>query len=200
MSTRPRCREALTVLLTADSSRSATELRRAQAHAAICPDCSSVVEGDRDAGQRAPTSQQLLLPQTRLARWLLMVASTLQLIVAVPWLFGSSALGFMGHATSEHLARDGALGVIVACAGAAVAARPRLSAPMLYVCLAAVVVQVLAGFVDQHDNHVAGDFEFTHVLLVAIVGLIAYILSRHRLNLRRRLPSRLSVVPGAAGR
>jgi len=194
--TRPRCRQALTVLLAGDLSASGGDLRSARAHVAVCPDCSSLLDGEgRDS---APSSNELLIPSVRGARWALLVVSSLQLLVAIPWLFGSSAVRFLGHASSEHLTRDGALGVLVACAGLAVAARPRLSAPMLYVCIAAVTVQVLAGFVDQHDHHVAFDYEFTHVLLVAVVGFIAYILGRYRISLQRAPAARLRVVRDAA--
>jgi hypothetical protein len=177
MTTRPRCAESLAVLLDAGSGGTPdTEaLRRAQAHAATCPHCSSALD-DTDAPRRIQT--RFARRSDRAPRALtapLIAFSALQLAIALPWLFGHNPIGIVGHAASDHLVRDGAIGVVIAIAGLIGSYDPTRARTLCLISAAALVLQLSAGLLDEHEHHVSFDFELTHLLAIAIVVLLGLI-------------------------
>jgi hypothetical protein len=111
-----------------------------------------------------------------ITRWALVVLSTAQLLLALPWLVGLNPLAVIGaEVDPSHLTRDGALGLLVAVAGLTVAARPRYGVPALMIASAGIVAQVVAGAIDEDRAHVHASFELTHLLALAVVALMAII-------------------------
>jgi hypothetical protein len=105
----------------------------------------------------------------------LLALSVLQLVIALPWLFGHNLVGLVGHASSDHLVRDGAIGVVIAIAGLIACYDATRARTLCLVCVAALVLQLSAGLLDEHERHVSFDFELTHLLAIAIVILLALI-------------------------
>jgi hypothetical protein len=190
------CQETLGVLL-GPSSSPENVVRAARAHAAVCPSCSAALDDPGAAGRVLAT----VLPSEpvgqgahgSLLRALLGGLSGVQLAVAAPWLFGHNVAGFLGRAAGEHLTRDGALGLVAAAVGLTVATRPRTALGLRYVVLAVVVMQLVAGAVDEHDALVALHFEAAHALVAAIAVLVVAVSLPARLRLapRRPPPARL---------
>ena len=111
-----------------------------------------------------------ILPRTTLA-----ALAAVQLILAIPWLFGSSPL--FGSATADmHLTRDGALGIVFGVSGLAVAYRTSLAWFALPLVFLLILVQTAFVFIDHRSQNVASVFELLH-LLGALIGVgIAYFL------------------------
>lgn len=111
-----------------------------------------------------------ILPRTTLA-----ALAAVQLILAIPWLFGSSPL--FGSATADmHLTRDGALGIVFGVSGLAVAYRTSLAWFALPLVFLLILVQTAFAFIDHRTQNVASVFELLH-LLGALIGVgIAYFL------------------------
>lgn len=111
-----------------------------------------------------------ILPRTTLA-----ALAAVQLILAIPWLFGSSPL--FGSATADmHLTRDGALGIVFGVSGLAVAYRTSLAWFALPLVFLLILVQTAFAFIDHRSQNVASVFELLH-LLGALIGVgIAYFL------------------------
>ena len=170
--------------------------RRASAHQSRCVACSSTNDLDRHLQQllgkiEMPTPGTTLLANRPLlskpTRILLAVAALVQATVAGPWLLGVNQFSsLLGRATPEHLTRDGALGMVVAVAGAITVWRARYSFAMLGLCAAVVLMQTLGTLVDGHDGDVGISFEKVHVIALAIVGLVVLTAMR-----RERVPGPL---------
>jgi hypothetical protein len=180
MTARPRCAESLAVLLDARSggTPNAGVLRRAHAHAAVCPECAAVLE-DTDASRRVQARFARCpgrAPRALVAP--LVVLSFVQLAIAVPWLFGHNPIGAVGHAASEHLVRDGAIGFVIAIAGLIAAFDAARARTLCLVSIAALAIQLSAGLFDERDHRVTVHFELTHLLAIAIVVLVALIARR----------------------
>jgi hypothetical protein len=82
---------------------------------------------------------------------------------------------------------------VAAAVGLTVATRPRTALGLRYVVLAVVVMQLVAGAVDEHDALVALHFEAAHALVAAIAVLVVAVSLPARLRLapRRPPPARL---------
>jgi hypothetical protein len=108
----------------------------------------------------------------------LLILSLLQLAVALPWLFGHNPISVVGHAASDHLVRDGAIGVVIAIAGLIATYDPARARTLFLISTAALAVQLTAGLIDEHERHVSFDFELTHLLAITIVALLGLIARR----------------------
>lgn len=97
------------------------------------------------------------------------VMAACQLVLALPWLAGVSPLWSASFASSHHLTRDGAIGLILGATGMAVALNPRLAWFALPLVLLLVGVQGVFFFVDHSQFSVTHLFESIHLLGVAIV-------------------------------
>jgi hypothetical protein len=167
---RPRCRATLRVLLDPDRAGSAA-LADARRHAASCLDCSSVLD-DPAAATAALTVLAGARPRSRpLTRVLLAVVAAVQVTMALPWLFGADPTGTAGGTMSEHLTRDGAIGVAVGVAGLFAARRPTHARVVAASCTAPIVVQIVTGVADGVGDRVQDRFELVHLAVVAIVVL-----------------------------
>lgn len=150
----------------------AAELADARAHVADCPACSATTAGDMFDGimnalepHRAPWNPM---------RILLAVVGSLQVLLALPWLFGASPLWDSGSdSAAAHLTRDGVVGLVVGAIGVAVALSPRLAYFAVSVCGLMVAVQVVAYIVDRTSDSVAPGFEAVHALTLAISAIVA---------------------------
>jgi len=175
------CRDALVVLLDGPTASDAGRYRRARAHASACSQCASSYD-DPEASRRvldhAPPALPGLPP---VLRGVVLGLATLQLVLACPWLFGASVVPDHNVAIA-HLTRDGALGLVVACAAIVAAWRPRYLVSALLVGSVALVAQFASGLVDQQDRAVSAGFELTHTLSFAILALLAYASARLRLK------------------
>jgi hypothetical protein len=101
----------------------------------------------------------------------------LQLILALPWLFGSTMFWSTSlGADAAHLSRDGALGIMFATIAFAVAVSPRLAVFALPVALLLIILQTVTGFVDHSNEEVLASFETIH-MLGAVIGSSIAVLS-----------------------
>lgn len=102
--------------------------------------------------------------------------SVTQFALALPWLFGSQGFWTTGEATSEHLTRDGALGVVFAVAGIVVAldvARAFFALPLVFVVMC---IQTFFGVFDHHHENTFATFEIVHLIGAAIgVGIAVFV-------------------------
>jgi len=178
-SLRPACVDALRCVSdprdhTEAAGATSPELRAARRHIESCPICASLVD---DADAPAQILAELAAhrpPRTPLLRYALGVLAVAQTALALPWLFDVNPLGFLAdHVASEHLTRDGAIGVIVGVAGLTTALRPRHALAMLVMAAAAIGMQVLSFAIDENHDRVHPLFEVSHALVPIIVALIA---------------------------
>lgn len=179
-SLRPQCVDALRRVsesapsaVLGDGDGDAIELRRARQHIDVCPACSSLID---DAGAPERVLHQLSArrpPQRSRLRVALGAVACVQAAVAIPWLVGANPLGFLAHhVASDHLTRDGAIGVIVGVAGLTTALRPRHAFAMLVMAVAAIGMQMASFAVDENHDHVPPLFEVSHALVPVILALI----------------------------
>jgi hypothetical protein len=180
------CGDAKATLARIEASE--MDRRRALAHQQTCSYCMgdlsldamlrTLTENDNPAAT-ARVQAQLAAKRPRPTAAivvLLAIASALQAAVALPWLVGANPFrNVLGAASSAHLTRDGALGVVIAVAGFVVAWRPRYAFAMLGLVAATVSMQVLGGFVDAPEHHSGVPFEFVHALAGAIGLLIVLV-------------------------
>jgi hypothetical protein len=126
--------------------------------------------------------------ESRTGRVILGVLSVTQLVLALPWLFGSPGLWMPGDATSAHLTRDGSLGLLFAVVGFAVAHSPKRAWFALPLVAVLVAVQTFFGIFDQHQQSTFGVFEAVHALGAAIaVGIALFVKPRKRQHNEPRL-------------
>ena len=129
--------------------------------------------------------------KSRGGRIVLLVLSSFQLALALPWLFGDRGLWTGGDATPEHLTRDGALGLIFALAGLAVAQSPKRAWFALPLVLVLTCIQTFFGVFDhRHANAVVG-FELVHLLGAAIGVSVALFVKPSPRRKPRRSPLRI---------
>jgi hypothetical protein len=120
-------------------------------------------------------------------RLVLAALSVAQLVVALPWLFGSNGLFSSGSATVEHLTRDGVLGTLFALSGMAVAHETRRAWFALPLVMVLSLIQTFFGFLDHHHESASFTFELIHFMGLTITVLIATFVkprSRPKNNLR----------------
>ena len=167
------CADALIVLLDDPRFHSPDELRKARTHASICPRCAGSFD-DPEASQRVlEMLRQKRTSVSVLLRVLLVLVAVAQLVVACPWLFGASLIPDHNVAVA-HLTRDGAFGLVIATAGLLVAWRPRYGLVALLVGSMVFVAQFASGVVDRQDQSVSAAFELTHLLVFALLALLAF--------------------------
>lgn len=114
-------------------------------------------------------------------RFILLAASTAQLVIATPWLFGTSPLWKVSEATASHLTRDGVIGVVFAIVGIGVAHRPSRAFLALPLAFLMLLVQIAFVVVDGRGLSVTSAFESVHILGVVIGVLIAALLRPRRM-------------------
>jgi hypothetical protein len=173
------CSDALVVLLDDATLHSPQELRKARAHASICPRCAGSFD-DPEASQRVLEMLRQKRPNVSvLLRVLLVLVAVAQLVVACPWLFGASLIPDQNVAVA-HLTRDGALGLVIATAGLLVAWRPRYALVALLVGSMVFVAQFASSVVDNQQRYVSAAFELTHLLVLALLALLAFATAAER--------------------
>jgi hypothetical protein len=178
-SLRPACVDALRRISEAGapeeqpSERSAT-WRAARRHIEMCPICASLVDDAIEPEQILAALAAHRPPHKPVLRIALGVIAAVQCAIAVPWLFGVNPLGFMAdHVASEHLTRDGAIGVVVGVAGLTTALVTRHGLAMLVMGAAAIGMQLLSFAIDEDHDRVHPLFELSHLLVPVILALIA---------------------------
>jgi hypothetical protein len=118
------------------------------------------------AHQRPHRSSVLLLAA-------LAIPTALQFILGVSWLVGANpAASILGRPSSEHLARDGALGLLMAAVACTCLARPRWARALSPVAIVILLVHLAGGFLDRHEGRVAWHFEAIHAISLLIVVLV----------------------------
>jgi hypothetical protein len=166
------CERALVLLALDASELDPGERARARLHASRCPRCGSAY----DTGAGAVTSRGFADPRPESAaslRVALALVSTIQLVLAVPWLFGHSLIPD-AHVAVAHLTRDGALGVVIGALGLVTAWRPRYVYGIVIIGLLVSAAQLIAGLTDHDTSPARPSFELVHVLVVIILlGLFA---------------------------
>jgi hypothetical protein len=173
------CGDALAVLVGDPDEQAPTEVSRARAHASVCPRC-AVAFDDPDASRRVLASLARERAGVSMTlRAVLVLMATAQVVVASPWLFGSSIVPDQ-HVAVAHLTRDGALGLIIATVALLVAWRPRYALAATLIGSMVLVTQFAAGLVDNQDRSVNAGFELTHLLVLAILALLAIMTSATR--------------------
>lgn len=121
-----------------------------------------------------------------IGRLLLAILSAAQLLLAIPWLFGSSPL-FGAETADLHLTRDGAFGIIFALSGLVVAWRTRFAFFALPLVFALMIMQTAFAFIDYFAKHVTSGFEWVHLLGAAIgVGIAIFVRPRGPRSQRQR--------------
>ena len=113
--------------------------------------------------------------ERRVWRVLLAIVSVAVAVVSIPMIVAINPFGStVGAVSSEHLTRDGALGLIAATAGMLTAWRPRWAAAMTGCCAVVLGLQLVGGVHDAHDDGVTIRFEAIHVAVLAIAVLVAF--------------------------
>ena len=147
------------------------QLADARTHIANCALC-----GGTNSAARKSIQDKISLRSNRSVwgRALLGLLGVLQLILALPWLFGSTMFWSTSiSADAAHLSRDGALGFMFATIAIAVAISPRLAVFALPIALLLIILQTVTGFVDHANEDVLVSFETIHMLGAVIGGSIA---------------------------
>lgn len=154
----------------------AEDVVAARIHLLECPLCAS--ETADDMVNHVSTRLDILREPGGLLRLALLVIGGLQVVLALPWIFGSALLwGPQSDTSAAHLTRDGVIGLVLGLAGVAVALSPRLAYFALSICGLLVSLQVVAFVTDRMNSNVQPVFETVHVLALLIsvlVGIVAF--------------------------
>jgi hypothetical protein len=114
-------------------------------------------------------------------RVLLAAVSVVVAAIAVPMIVAANPLpNGLGATTSQHLTRDGAIGVFAAAAGLLTAWRPRWAASMRAVSVLIIALQIVGALVDSRDDDVTFVFESIHLAKLVIATLIFFGASRRQ--------------------
>lgn len=164
------CERAIQIVMSFDTHiQDAEIMQSARQHVMACPRCSSVAENPELLSLSPQRNRITLVLQ--LSLWLV---GLLQLLVALPWIFGATPLWDPSTSAAEsHLTRDGVLGLLFALAAFVVAWSPRLSYFVFPACIVLLVIQIVALIVDQQTDLVHVRFESVHLLTLVIAGLVA---------------------------
>jgi len=165
------CRDAV-ALVTGIVPGDLRDMTAARRHVEDCPVCADQLDRPGTAEQVLARLAQIRPAPGRPLRAVLLVVASLQIAVAMPLLFGVDPFGFAGAVSAEHLARDGALGLVVGVAGILVSHRPKIGTAMVGVCIAAALAQAAFTAIDTQDGQVHASFETVHLLMVGTVLLI----------------------------
>ena len=162
------------------------QLADARTHIANCALCG----GTNSAAQKS-IQDKISLRSNRSVwgRAFLGLLGVLQLILALPWLFGSTMFWSTSiSADAAHLSRDGALGFMFATIAIAVAISPRLAVFALPIALLLIILQTVTGFVDHANEDVLVSFETIHMLGAVIGGSIAVLSFPKRIKRQKFSP------------
>ena len=193
------CDQALRLVINVDEDIFDAELlQNARDHVLRCPQCSSRVEADdHDTSLDTVSVMQhhRVVAVTRLALWLVGLA---QLLIALPWIFGTTPLWDPTTSAAEsHLTRDGVIGVLFALVAITVAVSPRLAFFAVPTCVVLLVLQLVTLIVDQQTDLVHVQFESIHLLTLAITVLVLLAMAVPRWvlrqNRRRKMHSRNTI-------
>lgn len=114
----------------------------------------------------------LRLGPPRWIRLVLMVVSSAQVIIALPWLVGTDPLGLLGRADVSHLTRDGAFGMVIGLAGIVTAWQHRYAIAAGILSVSILFVHFATGLIDGHADRVAMWVEISHLPMTIITALI----------------------------
>ena len=180
------CELARVALRNADATE--LELARYRAHVRGCRACTAdsrlgevLAEAADDrawAEDVLESSRRPLGPAVGLA-----IAAAAQTVLGAAWLLGRNPTApLLGRPSGEHLARDGALGLLLAGMAVTCLARPRWASALSPLCLLIVAVHLVGGLLDRHEGRVAWHFEAVHGIGLLIVGIIVLMGYRYRRN------------------
>lgn len=183
------CTEAQkTVLLSiADSNK----MEEARLHVRTCTKCSGADNSTSLAGVIQEVSRRA--DRSFKGRLTLAMLGIVQLVLALPWLFGSSPLWNSSAGTdTSHLSRDGAIGIMFGLAAISVARSPRLAVFALPITLIMLLLQAITGIFDDSQGHVHGNFESVHIIS-AVISIGIAILARPK-RLKQQIPNHLKAL------
>lgn len=132
-------------------------------------------EGDADTEALLRRLDGALPAPSRVLLACLAVLGVIQLVLVVPWLVGADPFGLLGSSATDHLTRDGALGLVVAIAALLTAWRPRWAVPCFVIASLALIAQTVAGVIDDSITD-SGAAEFIHlpsIVITVLIGLAA---------------------------
>jgi hypothetical protein len=149
----------------------ADDVAAARQHLLNCPLCAS--ETADDMAENVSSRIDLLREPGGMLRLALLLIGGLQVLLALPWIFGATLLWTPSSDTSvAHLTRDGVIGLVLGLAGVAVAVSPRLAYFALSVCGLLVSLQAIAFISDKVTSKVNPNFEAIHALALVITVLV----------------------------
>ena len=119
----------------------------------------------------APATRTVLPDPPPLVRPSLWGFGILNLLIGLPLFLRIDALRISG-ADAGHIARDGALAVILGVAACATAHQPRWARPMSAVAGVVILLNLLGGGSDVARGSVHWTFESIHVVNALTVGLV----------------------------
>lgn len=149
----------------------AEDVVAARQHLLNCPLCAS--ETADDMATNVSSRLDLLREPGGMLRLALLLIGGLQVLLALPWIFGATLLWAPSSDTTvAHLTRDGVIGLVLGLGGVAVAVSPRLAYFALSVCGLLVSLQAIAFISDKVTSKVNPNFEAIHVLALLITALV----------------------------
>lgn len=149
----------------------AEDVVAARQHLLNCPLCAS--ETADDMATNVSSRLDLLREPGGMLRLALLLIGGLQVLLALPWIFGATLLWAPSSDTTvAHLTRDGVIGLVLGLGGVAVAFSPRLAYFALSVCGLLVSLQAIAFISDKVTSKVNPNFEAIHVLALLITALV----------------------------
>lgn len=162
---------ALALLLGAEPN----QRRQAERHQRQCRLCHL---GERDmvtVEEIGPTGNEPPVPAiptpSMLITVVLAIVGVLQAVMTAPWLLAIDPLGLLGpEVSAAHQVRDGAFGVIVATSALLTVWRPRWAQPAFVIATIALIIQGVAGVLDDSLT-ATGGYETVHLLAIIAASL-----------------------------
>lgn len=146
----------------------------ARQHLLECPLCAS--DTADDMVNSISSRLDILREPGGTLRLSLLVIASVQVFLALPWIFGETLIwGPRSDTAVAHLTRDGVIGLVLGLAGVAVALTPRLAYFALSICGLLVTLQAVAFIIDRANSTAHPVFETIHVLAVLITALVVII-------------------------
>ena len=168
-----KCDQALLVLVDDDADADPMMQRAARVHVATCGACARAYHDPDASSAVLARLRPLVAEPSMIVRVVLVTLAIAQIVVACPWLFGASLVPDH-HVAISHLTRDGAFGLVAACAALLAAWRPRYTVPALLVGALVLLAQFSAGVVDQQTQAVSPSFELTHAITFVMLAVLAW--------------------------